>query len=56
MCDKTTYDRSVTEERNRIAEANVMNRGRDAFIAYNVAGDCITLRRGIICLDREMIQ
>ena len=28
-------------DKTKAAEANVMNRGRDAFIAYNVAGDCI---------------
>ena len=25
-----------------IARANVMNRGKDAFVAYNVSGDCIS--------------
>ena len=46
MYDKTTYDRSVTIDNAQIAEANVMNRGRDAFIAYNVAGDCINPETG----------
>ncbi len=41
MSREIAHDHSVSDELLEKARANVMNRGRDAFIAYNVAEDCV---------------
>ena len=42
MSKEIARDHSVLKEDFERARANVMNRGKDAFIAYNVSGDCIS--------------
>ena len=51
MSTKITHDHSVSEKNMETARANVMNRGKDAFIAYNVSGDCNSLEANIIYED-----
>ena len=41
MSKEIAHDHSVLKKDIERARANVMNRGKDAFIAYNVSGDCI---------------
>ncbi len=42
MSRQINFDHSVSGADIDRATANVMNRGKDAFIAYNVSGDCIS--------------
>ncbi len=44
MSRQINFDHSVSDADIDRATANVMNRGKDAFIAYNVSGDCIRYR------------
>ena len=42
MSKEIAHDQTVSEKDLERARSNVMNRGKDAFIAYNVSVDCIS--------------
>ncbi len=53
MSKEISHDHSVLEKDIERARANVMNRGKDAFIAYNVSGDCISPLNGEHLFDQS---